>query len=287
MSLQSQCLVDGIQLRILRTKCFHEVHPSPTRPNEKYNDEFPREHRICEPNYIPNPCSVCSFPITSSYQSLISPGVKNIKIFTSLTSVFAATKTITATPSLLVIYTTRTVTNVITLMQSTATTTLTMQTTEYTILSTTLPASTISSIDTSTLVISTSTNSYAACFTPNLLGPILPSSFPEAGNHITNVVFSQIGSQSVGTLAFDNAYDCCVACVTTDGCAYGAWSVDVDTFPQQEHKCFGLFIDGNGLCGKQSEQAGYFVSEPGQEGGYKMVVFNACGYVWDGGLDMN
>jgi len=290
MFLRFQLQVAGIQSAIPKIECFLEVQSSPTPRNEKHNEECQRENQTCEPSCIPNPCFVSLLAYPYSFAKHIPSGVRNTKIHTSLTSVFAGnTKTITATPSLVVIYTTRTITTTITLQQSTATTTLTTSTIEYATLSTTLPASTISLIDTTTLIITTSTTSYAACYTPNLLGPILRHTSLEPAQHITNVVFSQIGVQSVNTLATNSAYECCVACVTTDGCAYGAWSVNVDTFPAVQHTCFGLFIgaDGEGVCGKQSEQPGLFVHEPGLMDGYEMVVYNGCGFLWDGGLDMN
>lgn len=216
-----------------------------------------------------------------------------MKVYPFVTTIYAATTTFVEPTPVSVVLSTTTVTSLTTLAPSSITTTVTSTTTLTKTASTTLRASTTTSYATSTLTISTSTTFYAACATPHRLGPFLPSTYPatERGNSITNVVFGVVGDQQAASIPVNTSYDCCVACLTTAGCTFGAWTVsDPSTslaVGNDMDVCFGFFTD-SGVCGLQGEQGGYYVSEPESvEGsGFEIVAYNGCGYLYDGGVSL-
>lgn len=174
--------------------------------------------------------------------------------------------TTTATASL-PITTVRTITTTEHTVLPPVTSTLTLSTT-VTEATTTTTTVTTSSRTTNTATVSVSTDFYAACATPYILGLYVQPAPKKI------VGFSKWGGTEIDdNPVFDrglSAYDCCARCFASGTCAFGGWF-------EIAVSCLTYKVRQAGLCPATNTLSGYFqLQDNGNNGGFR--AFNGpCG----------
>jgi hypothetical protein len=123
---------------------------------------------------------------------------------------------------------------------------------------------------TTTFTVSSTLTGYAACATNNLLGPVYN------GNIIDDVYFGgNIYDDS--TTPTNSAYDCCVACLTSETCSGSSYETNSGTCYQYTARS----------CANGQIYGGSFTHESngGSNTGFSFVISNSnCGFIDDGGV---
>ncbi|KAK9421793.1 hypothetical protein SUNI508_05394 [Seiridium unicorne] len=128
------------------------------------------------------------------------------------TTVVVSTATVTAPVETFTASATTTTTSTSTVVPDDVSTTLSFTSTSTEVTTTTSTATSVTTTTATAIVTATETD-YAACATPNVLGPRI--------NDGTYVTLGQaiVGIQ-LNTIAYTSAYDCCVACQQSTSCVY-------------------------------------------------------------------
>ena len=142
----------------------------------------------------------------------------------------------------------------------------------------------VTTVTSTTTTIVPAATFYAACGADNIVDQGQGAGY---GHAIEFETFGcGAGNYNMTEIVNSTAYDCCVACQTTDLCAFSSLSTYYGENPPVEPNCF-LSIPHNGLCdgGMSSGPAEYYY-DPGSSAGpgQGFIVSNgACGQVVWGG----
>ncbi|KAK9774131.1 hypothetical protein SCAR479_09245 [Seiridium cardinale] len=128
------------------------------------------------------------------------------------TTVVVSTATVTAPVETFTASATTTTTSTSTVVPDDVSTTLSFTSTSTEVTTTTSTATSVTTTTATAIVTATETD-YAACATPNILGPRIND-----GTYITSGQ-ALIGIE-LNTIAYTSAYDCCVACQQLTSCVY-------------------------------------------------------------------
>lgn len=156
-------------------------------------------------------------PLEPSHTNLGHKGVETIYLQDTITiTVTGQPQTSTILPSTTAINTdTTTVTTTSDVVPPDASTTLSFTETDTSVATTAATTTAFTTISTETLTATSTVDYYAACASNNLLGP----------NYQDQVIWNEFTTLDYITIYTDNAYDCCVSCITSDTCAGSFWSV--------------------------------------------------------------
>jgi hypothetical protein len=178
----------------------------------------------------------------------ISKGIDYVQVRSKITLVLTTeTSTKTLPPATVIATSTAVLTSTSTVVPPDVSTTLSFSTTIPVTVTSTFQASTTTTTTTTLTVTSTTITGYDACATNNLLGPSYN------GDIIDNEYSSANG---YALLSATTAYDCCVACITSDTCAGTAFQTDGN-----------LCFQNTALtCTNGQQNVGYFTYEPSGQG---------------------